>query len=318
MKYNYVIFGSDNDYTRAAFSDIAGKDGIKYLYRKIDTKSKFLTFLYSLHTSIKTNKLFPLPFKKVWNGKAFKNTFDDGKPICFLLLAGNRWCNAKYIAYLRKKYKDAKIVLYFMDLVKMTKPSHGLEVMPLCDLTMTYDKSDAEKYKMKLYQDVFSNPKIENAKIEYDVCCIMKAKDRLKKAIDVYDHLEVLGLKSYFYFTDVSESEQIQRENVYYGKKLPYGETLEIVAKSKAILEILQEGSKGYTFRTCEAVTMGKKLLTDNRSVKEEPFYTPENVCVFDNANEITADFFVGSADYKGFENYFSPIKLIDYLDKTL
>lgn len=319
MKYNYVIFGSANDYYKYAYADVHKLENVKYKDKRIDTENGFLLNLYRFHNSSKTN-LIPLPFKGIWEKYAYKDTFDDDKPICFIFFGGNEWCKKDYFAYLRKKYPYCKIVIYCQDIIDKSKNKNLKDSLSFCDLKLSYDKGDAQKYGMILYQDVYSKVEIDTEGVneEYDVCLIIKAKDRLKKAIDLYDKLESFGLKCYFYLTDVEKEDRIERKNVYYGKKLPYTENLKIVMKSKVIAEILQSGSKGYTFRAGEAIVYGKKLLTDNKSVKEEPFYSPDKIFVFDNPEDIKKEFFDGkSVDYN-YTEQISPKKLLEFIDEKL
>ena len=173
---------------------------------------------------------------------------------------------------------------------------------------------------MILYQDVYSKTEVETLGTEeYDVCCIMKAKDRLCKAVKLYDRLESLNLKCFFYLTETEESERVERKGIVYGDKMPYKQNLGYVKRSKAIAEILQGGSRGYTLRAGEAITYGKKLITDNFSVKEEPFYSPENILVYENEEDVKREFFDGKAKWeKKFAENLSPKKLLSFIDGKL
>lgn len=321
MKYNYVIFGSDNDFLKVAFSDIIRLKGVKYIGNKIDTDNKFLLALFRIHNSIKINSVLPLPFKNAWKKIAFRNAFKNGKPLCFVFFAGNRWCNAKYFIYIKSKYPDCKIVIYCQDVIDKNTNKNIFNALSLCDLKLSYDKGDAEKYGMLLYQDVYSkiDVKPSSGLPDYDVCCIMKAKDRLQKGIELYDRLESLGLKCYFYFSEVKKRDRIIRKNVFYGDKIPYKKNLEIVLKSRAVAEILQKGSRGYTLRAGEAIVYGKKLITDNLSVKDEPFYSPQNVLAYESEERITKEFFEGKANWSPkFTEDLSPKKLLLFIDGKL
>ena len=46
------------------------------------------------------------------------------------------------------------------------------------------------------------------------------------------------------------------------------------------MLEILKEGQTGATLRLMEALFFKKKIITTNKSVKDEPFYSPQNVFI--------------------------------------
>jgi len=56
---------------------------------------------------------------------------------------------------------------------------------------------------------------------------------------------------------------------VYLDKFMPYEENLEYIKRSKCLLEIMQEGGNGYILRTCEAVAYNKKIITNNKILKD-------------------------------------------------
>ena len=318
MKYNYVIFGSKAEFWKIAYKDVSDRSDVLYISKRIATKSRLIYNFYRFTVS----SLFKGLAEKnryLWRRKAFKNPFKDKKPLCFLFFAGSEWYTEKYINYLRKKYPDCKVVEYYQDLVAKTKADETL--YKKCDLALSYDKSDAEKYGMTLYQDVYSEIKVEDDKnIEYsDGYFVGKGKDRLDTIYAVYERLKNLGLKCDFYLADVPAEKRRFIGEISYGKVMPYSETLKHVVKTKAILEILQGGSNGYTFRTGEAIVYGKKLITNNQGVTEEPFYHPELIKVFSRPEDITAEF-VRNATEKtyGYKEEISPERLLEFIDKTL
>ena len=203
MKYNYVIFGSEVDFLKLPFSEVIGRKNVKYLGGRIDSKNRLLNFLCRVHFNKRINRIIPLPFKRIWYPLAFKGRFDDDKPICFVFFNGI-WFDSKFFKYLRKKYPDCKIALYNQDLLKYFKTEKSKRALSDCDAIAVYDKDDAIKYGAIHCPAVFSFVPVKAEGEEYDVCCIIKAKDRLKKAIALYDRLNELGLKSYFYIKSLN------------------------------------------------------------------------------------------------------------------
>ena len=319
MKYNYVIFGTHNDYFKIAYSDVIHLKNVRYITKRIDVNNRFILNIYRIHKNKKINSVIPLPFKCFWNKYAFRGKFEDDNPICFMFFEGVEWFNEKYIAYLRKTYKGCKIVAYFQDIIERHYKKERIEkLLALCDLALSYDKGDCDRYNLVLYRDVYSPIDISAADVKSDVCCIIHAKNRLNKIEKAYDVLTQMGLKCDFYVTGVRDKEHVKKEGITYGEKLPYKEVIRRVKASDTILEIMQEGADGYTLRTGEAIAYGKKLLTDNKSVKDEPFYSPDKIFVFDKPEEIKKEFFDGkTVDYKYLEEI-SPKKLLQYLDDRL
>lgn len=319
MKYNYVIFGSAKDFHKLPFSELFYRDDVIYLENKIDTKNRLLNFLCRVHFNGRINKIIPLPFKGIWKRLAFRGSFKDDKPICFIFFIREIWCNKNFFAYLRKKYPGCKIVIYSQDLIKKIPQKKVSDAFNYCDLKIVYDKGDGEKYNAEVFPAVYSLVPIEDKNEIYDVCLLIKAKDRLKKAAALYDRLKELGLKCFFYVTDAPKKDRIYREGIIYGDVMPYKDTLKIVAKSKAVAEILQGDSKSYTFRPCEAIFYGKKLLTDDSLVKEEFYYSPENVLYYDSPEEIGKEFFTTPAKWdEGLKEKFSPLRLLELIEEKL
>lgn len=64
---------------------------------------------------------------------------------------------------------------------------------------------------------------------------------------------------------------------------LDYEANLELSLASHVLVEINQPGQAGFTLRTLEAAYFGKKLITNNASVKGTPLFHPSNIFVFDS-----------------------------------
>ena len=320
MKYSYVIFGTDNDYFKAAYGDVIGLNNVKYIFRRIDVKSKLAYNLFRLHKNKTVNKIIPLPFKSVWNKYAFRGGLKE--PICFIFFEGVEWFNENYIKFLRKKYSGCKIAVYFQDMIsRHYSEIKAKRLISLCDIALSYDKNDCEKYGLNYYGDVYSESRVPAAKESSDVCCIINAKNRLAKIERAYEVLTEKGVKCDFYIVGVKDKKHLKKAGIVYGGQLPYEEVVKKVKASKAILEIMQEGAVGYTLRTCEAIVYGKKLITDNAEIKNEPFYSPKNVSVIKNAEDISTDFLQGEVDlaaYKGFAEKLSPVKLLEFIERKL
>ncbi len=66
-------------------------------------------------------------------------------------------------------------------------------------------------------------------------------------------------------------------------KAIPYLENMKYVYNSDVILDLLSPDQTGLSFRVFEAIGFGKKMITNNASIKEYDFYTPENILIWDN-----------------------------------
>lgn len=67
---------------------------------------------------------------------------------------------------------------------------------------------------------------------------------------------------------------------------IPYPEVIRMEERSQCLLDILQPGQTGMTMRVLEAQFLGKKLITDNFTIKGEPFYLKENIYIIDDPTQ--------------------------------
>lgn len=327
MIYNYVILGSSADYYSVTYDEIISGNikSARYIAGRTDSGSVILNKLCRLHTSQKINRTIHLPLQNIWYPLYYRNSFDSNKPICFIIFAGRKYqMNAGYISYLRKKYDNCKIVLYCQDLISKWKTGYDSSferIKCLFDLILTYDKGESERYGIYYYPLVYSTYTVpENAELpDTDVYFIGQAKDRLKDIVQVYERLREIGLVCDFNLLGVKPSEQAYCEEIHYlNNNVSYIENLQHVIKTKTILEVLQKGANGYTLRCCEAVTFGKRLLTNNTDIENQPFYSPSNMLAFSCADDICAAFFEND-NIPVYENSkLSPRFLLEYIDNIL
>lgn len=327
LKYNFVVIQSGADYNRVATSDLEKRSDVKVFYELCqDNPSRFDKLLYSFFKSSKVDKYFKMPFLKRWQKKFENIEFENAsKPLCFVVdveLIHARF-GYDFLIFLRKRYPLAKTVGFYNDLVS-TKQVGGRpeKIRSYFDLITTYDKGDAEKYGLEYYPTFFSdycvqsNPNIESS----DVYFVGAAKNRLKKILSAYMACSKAGLKCDFYLKGVKKDDRLLMPGIHYlDKNMSYVENLEHVVKSKCILEIMQEGAVGATFRLWEAINYGKLLITNNRSIKNSVFYDANYITVIENFDKI--DFsFVKNCEYSEnpMRNQIRPKKYLQFIQDKL
>ena len=151
-----------------------------------------------------------------------------------------------------------------------------------------------------------------------DVVFVGAAKDRLPLIRQLYHRFTNAGLKCDFYVTEVPESERLDDGIVYGDKNLTFPEYIAREVASDCLLEILQKGSTGRTYRMMEAIIYNKKLITNCPEIKDTPYYNKDYVLYFEDEGQITADCVnkdIGIVDYN-YQNDFSPIKYLKFLDE--
>lgn len=319
--YNYVIFGSDEDFYKISYADIFKLDNARYLYKPLDIDNSTLTFLYRLHKSSILNKYISLPFKNIWNPFQFINSFNNSNQICFIFFAGRReLLSRSFISYLRKEYTNSKFVFFLQDLVSKQRDINIDEIKSNFDLVLSFDHGDVLKYGLVYYPLVYSKPKdkLLQGVIESDVYFVGKAKNRLKEIIATYEFLSDNGFVCDFHITGVEQKQQIYKDKINYCMQMPYIDNLRHILKTKCLLEIMQKEGTGYTLRVCEAIMYDKKLLSNNKELGKAPFFKKNNISIFNDPTKIDLSFLskdVEFVDYE-FKNKLSPLNMLDYIDK--
>lgn len=87
---------------------------------------------------------------------------------------------------------------------------------------------------------------------------------------------------------------------------IPYSDFTNYLSRSSVVLDISNNVQTGLTMRTFEALGHGKKLITTNSYIKNEPFYNENVICVINDTDiQIPSDFFKKDVDSESlFEKY--------------
>lgn len=330
-KYNYIVLGSDWSLYLNAYADIINLPNVKYYKKPIE--NKFLSILYRIHTNTYINNLIPIPFKRIWNYFYYNTSFQEKKPLCFILFPLWYYMNNGIIEHIRKHYPTAKIVIIFQDLIKTMRMKYTnlpIDIDKLkseTDMVISFDFGDAKSYGITYHHIPYSSPKfnlLPDKQYESDVYFIGQAKDRLDEIMEVYHHLKSFGLKLNFILSRVPLDKQDQYEGITYlnDKQLSYEENLKNIVNTKCLLEIMQHGGTGYTIRTLEAISYDKKLITNNRMIKQAPFYNQDYISCLSKNNSIDPIFIqnlksTDPVDYQWKKNI-SPIELLDFIESRI
>lgn len=330
LNYNYVYFNANcngrvidpNEYNAICTRDLKALDDVEVVQVPLQRAPKLFRMLFNIHNDTRISRHVNLPFKSLWYPYYFKDCFHNGKPYCFVFASTGY--PFEYINYLRNRYSNCKIVKIHRDLVKVAhnNPQYSEENMNrVFDLRLTFDYEEAKKFNMIHFDEIESRVEI-NLDPNYplsDVFFAGKAKDRLPKLIEAYDLFSSFGLKCDFFITHVAKNEQVYREGITYSDNfIPYIEMLRKSVNSRFMFDINQTGAVGYTSRFLEAVMYNKRFITDNKAVKDNKYYETGNILYYDNISDIKKDFFENDNAEYNYEGDFSPIHLIEIIDREL
>lgn len=329
FEYNFVVlntvdnkFKIDHDaYYTICLEDLYLLPNVNVVSCPLDYASTFVRFLFNLHHSVKINRIINLPLKYMWYPFYFKDSFEDKKPFCFILI--DRKYSVDYLHYLKQTYKNCKIVLLHRDLrFVCEKLNPQLLTCKEVDLQMTFDKGESIKYNMPHFDEFESKievPICDNYP-ESDVFFAGRVKNRFDKLMSIYQILSNKGVKCKYFLIGVEPSKRVTLPGITYADKfMTYKEMLFHSVNSRCILDINQENADGYTSRFLEAVMFNKLLLTDNQSVKDSKFYSDKFIQIIDDYDKIDADFIKKDSivDYH-YSGEFSPIHLLQQIQAIL
>lgn len=330
-KYNYIVLGSDWDLYKFSYSDLYSLSNAKYIAGNFPPKKTLKGILYRMHFDQKINSKIKLPFKRIWNNSYFDTKFDTTRPLCFIVF--NNWIclNIGIVDYLRRSYKGCKIVWICQDLISTqklrytNKPYDVEKIQRQFDLILSFDQNDCKKYGFVYHPLVFSSYNGQLQEMPYsDIYMLAQAKNRLGDILDIYEELRDKGLKIDFHIAGVKKQDRKYPDEIHYidGKGLTYAENIQHILHTKCILEIMQKNGAGFTQRGCEAVCLGKKLLTNNEFIKSEPFFRSNYISTFKSPKDIDMDFLKHIPDNVDVDfNYkekMSPVELLDFIEKRL
>ncbi|MDR0437872.1 MAG: hypothetical protein LBH22_06170 [Bacteroidales bacterium] len=185
------------------------------------------------------------------------------------------------VEYIMSKNRNVRIILWYWDPVSRTC-SPELFDRKRCEI-WSFDPIDCETYDMNYNTTFYFNDiQLPHKNIIYDVCFVGYDKGRRKEIKRVEQMLTNVKCKTNFYIVDDDAAKRNYKGTC---PLISYEKTLEYIAESKAILDILQDNQVGLTVRSMEALFFKKKLITTQVSIKTQDFYHPDNIFILDIDN---------------------------------
>lgn len=292
MNYNFVIFGTVFDWYRYMYQDILGQENVKFYGDINELFTPLERALYKVHFSKKVNRIVNLPCKEIWFKKALnKIKFQNSNPICFIWYSHFLTeIKRGMVEAIRKELPNSKHVYYFTD-AKRVETEDLDWLRQKMDVMGVFDPVVAEKRNLEFWPNVYPKVEVQDSAEKYDLCFIGKDKGRKDKLEEIAEVCKEKGIRTAFYL--MATKDEREADNIHYLDELiPYEKTLELVQKSKCLLELRMDNLNTCSVRVQEAVIFNKKLLTDNRNVAKMPCCTDtRHISYFDNLDEIDWNF---------------------------
>lgn len=295
---NFIRFTNTGDYQTKGDKTLEGN--VLYIAAPWTAlKCKLGRLLCHLHLSKTSNTLFGLPFRSLWNRKYLASPFPPDEKVTFIFNAHFYWIDdVGGLDYIRKHYKNSKIVLSLSDTYKFFSQNYRRFPSPeklkeRFDAVVTYNTKDAEKYHF-IHQPVLArdfskdyvNVPVDETIPLSDVLFVGRSKDRLQELHELYRRCTACGLKCDFHIVGVEEADRLQGSDIEYDRFLPYEEILRRVKRTNCVLNYVYGTNGGATMRDYEAIGNNKFLLTNNPSILNTILYSPDQVFFLDELEE--------------------------------
>jgi hypothetical protein len=178
--------------------------------------------------------------------------------------------------YIKSLNPEIRIIFWYWNPV-FRSINPGKVPDKLCE-KWSFDRNDCKKYDLT-YNTTFypDNIQLPQNKLKYDVVFLGQDKNRRDLINSIKDQLLAADINPYIYIVDDNAT---HRNYKGVSPQVPYEEYLNLVSKSRAILDVVQEGQNGLTLRPMEALFFKRKLITNDKLINTHDFYHPNNIFI--------------------------------------
>lgn len=320
--WHFVVYGYDIDYFGVMFAEAVEAGGVEYVADPVShySGSRAVGVFHRFCEHPRLRRMLHLDGHSIWRRWLIGDYVDVGKRLCFVFLM--RWLkpgNEDLFLTIRRRYPDAMIVVYLEDLYETGVNLDYSMMTRHADLVVSYDKGDAAKHGFLYYPTFLSAVSLPACgKKHTDVAFCGASKQRYDLIVRTYEALVSRGLECDFMVSRLHPGQKKAGGIRYIRYLIPYQEYLSHVMRSDCLLEIMQDNATGYTLRTWEAILYDKVLLTNNKAIKEAPFYNPEQFIYFETPDDIPGCLSSGRQVHNPYSGNLSPVKFFDFLASRL
>jgi hypothetical protein len=177
---------------------------------------------------------------------------------------------------------------------------NALLISKYSDYNFSFDMNDVNNNVKFEHLPLFSLLKNTNLneKIKNDVLFIgtyHSNRINISKKMKVYCEQNNLKYFDYLYMPFFSYvRNKLQNKNINFSeiklKKLSYNEYTSLLLSANIIIDSPYEKQFGATMRTIETLSLRKKLISTNKLLVKEKFYSPSNILIINNNDDVNID----------------------------
>lgn len=220
-----------------------------------------------------------------------------GRDYDLLFVVNGKVLTPEFVSALRAEHPSAEAVLYLWDSIRLYP--HVLEFAGLFDRRYTFDAADArERADFELLPLFYTHDyRAVGAQhvdqFDFDLTNVCTAHPNRYALMSVLvPRLQQAGLRvfSYLYLNPLqlaynkARSPAFKRARVkeFRLRPLAGSDYVDVLGRSRAVLDVNHDAQTGLTMRTIETVGARRKLVTTNAEVVKYPFYDPSRVFLLD------------------------------------
>lgn len=307
-----LLFYSGFEYSKYLCLDLE-KNSSVYLITPFGKKIyRILRIIFSYSLFFRKSKTYK---SKIWF-RCFLNGFklDKKKEYVFIFFDASHVRKNKYFLKWLKRNYDCELVVIILNNIA-ENINKIKEIKENFEYIYTFDPYDAQKYNLSFFYGFFSRIDVNGHNNEnIDLSFVGNAKGRTKKINELIMKAKENNIFLNFKIM-ASDKETVYNPKFLINKKISFIEAVNIEIQSNCILDLCENymGEQGFSLRVAEAVLYDRKLLTNNRSIFNAPFYDERYISFFSEIDEIDWSF-VKRREIINYGNkeLFSPVNLIN------
>lgn len=317
----YVFFAPHHDYFRVAFDDIIDIPGVHYQRDFLYSTTRLKKFLHSLHIFRGIAQKINPPFREIWYKQYFPEEPNEGDRYYFVFFYNwHKICEGGFINYLRKRFDGCKCILYLCD-INLAKSIDMEKMKGLFDHIMLFERNYAEQCGIDYFPLVYSEglKHVPMKERDIDLLFVGKAKGRYDFLKQVYDRMTANGVHCEFYLSHIDQKVEEGDVGIHIVDHVPYEENIRLLKRAKCVLDIVPPGTNCSTLRMSEAMYYNNRVITNNKYIVDEAFYSSDLISVYSTAEDMDIAFLkqeYGEVIYKG-RDEISPKALLRHLDEV-
>lgn len=216
----------------------------------------------------------------------------DGNEVNYVVIFNSallQYYSREYFKRLKRKHPSIRYILYIIDPMPEGLWKEIEDALEVFERVFTIHPYNCKKYGFGYLPYIYTRCQeksvLEAVPETTLFFCGVSGSYRQKIISEVVKACDEHQIEFDFWLKPFG-NDAIIHPQVHYSE-MTYAENVQRVEYSKCILEIMHEGFVGITQRYLEAIIYNKRLITNNREIKELPYYDSKYMLYFEKVEEI-------------------------------